>query len=123
MKEMRESRETDMRASEGDPWQAADAVSEVLLSADQIQQRVAQLGAAISADYAGLDPLLVGALQMPWKSFLPTVVVSNSLIAATYSALGQQAVQRGWLPMAICASVAVPVALSWWWRKRLQQAG
>ncbi|MCA9229299.1 MAG: VTT domain-containing protein [Planctomycetales bacterium] len=67
--------------------------------------------------------LLVGALQMPWKSFLPTVVVSNSLIAATYSALGQQAVQRGWLPMAICASVAVPVALSWWWRKRLQQAG
>lgn len=40
-----------------------DAVSDVLLSADEIQRRVAELGAAISADYASLDPLLVGALR------------------------------------------------------------
>ena len=33
------------------------------MSADQIQRRVAELGAAISVDYAGLDPLLVGALR------------------------------------------------------------
>lgn len=42
---------------------AAGVVSEVLLTAGQIQRRVAELGAAISADYAGLDPLLVGVLR------------------------------------------------------------
>ena len=51
-REMRESRETQ-----------ASAVSEVLLTAEQIQRRVGELGAAISADYTGLDPLLVGALR------------------------------------------------------------
>ena len=51
-REMRESRESQ-----------ASVVSEVLLSADQIQRRVGELGAAISTDYAGLDPLLVGALR------------------------------------------------------------
>ena len=42
---------------------AAGVVSDVLLTADQIQHRVGELGAAISTDYAGLDPLLVGALR------------------------------------------------------------
>jgi hypoxanthine phosphoribosyltransferase len=42
---------------------AGGAVSEVLLTERQIRQRVAELGAAISQDYAGLDPLLVGALR------------------------------------------------------------
>ena len=51
-REMRESRQTQ-----------ASAVSEVLLTAEQIQRRVGELGAAISADYTGLDPLLVGALR------------------------------------------------------------
>lgn len=40
-----------------------DAISDVLLTEQQIQQRVRGLGAAISADYAGLDPLLVGVLR------------------------------------------------------------
>lgn len=39
------------------------AISEVLLTERQIRRRVAELGAAISADYAGLDPLLVGVLR------------------------------------------------------------
>lgn len=39
------------------------AVSEVLLSEAQIKARVRELGAAISADYAGQRPLLVGALR------------------------------------------------------------
>ncbi len=38
-------------------------VSEVLLTEQQIQERVRALGAAISADYAGLDPILVGVLR------------------------------------------------------------
>ena len=62
--------------------------------------------------------LLVGALQMRWRQFLLTVTISNFLIAATYSWLGQQAARYGWLPMALCASVAVPLLITWWWRRR-----
>ncbi len=63
--------------------------------------------------------LLVGALQMTWRQFLPTVLVSNFLIAATYSVLGQQAADYGWLPMAVCTSVALPLVATWWWRRLL----
>jgi len=66
--------------------------------------------------------LLVGALQMTWQQFLPTVVVSNLIIAATYSALGQQATNYGWLPIAICASIALPLLATWRWRRRLRLA-
>ncbi|HSN74170.1 MAG TPA: hypoxanthine phosphoribosyltransferase [Anaerolineae bacterium] len=41
----------------------SNAISEVLLTERQIQRRVQELGAAISADYAGLDPVLVGVLR------------------------------------------------------------
>lgn len=40
-----------------------DAISEVLFTEQQIRRRVRALGAAMSADYAGLDPLLVGVLR------------------------------------------------------------
>jgi 3-dehydroquinate synthase len=62
--------------------------------------------------------LLVGALQMGWRQFLPTVTISNFLIAATYSLLGQEAARYGWLPLALCASVAVPLLITWWWRRK-----
>ena len=39
------------------------AVTEVLIEADGLQQRVAELGEEISADYAGRDLLLVGVLK------------------------------------------------------------
>ncbi|MBI2861427.1 MAG: hypoxanthine phosphoribosyltransferase [Chloroflexi bacterium] len=38
-------------------------VARVLFSAEEISEKVSQLGAAISADYAGLNPLLVGVLR------------------------------------------------------------
>jgi hypoxanthine phosphoribosyltransferase len=38
-------------------------ISEILISASQIQRRIAEIGQAISHDYAGLDPLLVGVLK------------------------------------------------------------
>lgn len=38
-------------------------VREVLLTSEQIEQRVLELGRAISQDYAGLNPLLVGVLK------------------------------------------------------------
>jgi len=38
-------------------------VEEVLLSGEQLQARVAELGAALSADYADRDPVLVSVLK------------------------------------------------------------
>ena len=40
-----------------------DDVEEVLLPADELQERVAQLGAQLSADYAGRNPVLVSVLK------------------------------------------------------------
>jgi hypoxanthine phosphoribosyltransferase len=38
-------------------------LGEVLVSEDDLARRVSELGAQITADYAGLDPLLVGVLK------------------------------------------------------------
>lgn len=38
-------------------------ISAILFSAEQIEQKVSELGAQISRDYAGLNPLLVGVLK------------------------------------------------------------
>lgn len=40
-----------------------EGLSEILVSAEEIQQRVGELGQAISTDYAGKYPLLVGVLK------------------------------------------------------------
>lgn len=40
-----------------------DDINYILFSAEDIDQRVRELGLAISADYAGLNPLLVGVLK------------------------------------------------------------
>lgn len=61
--------------------------------------------------------LLAGGLQMRWRQFLPPVVGSNVLIAAVYSVLGEQAGRRGWLPLAICAAAAAPLAVLVWIRR------
>ena len=45
------------------PPGAPDIVEGVLLSAEQIAERVAELGAAISADYAGREVILVTVLR------------------------------------------------------------
>ncbi len=44
------------------PEMAPD-IQSVLISSAALQRRVAELGAAISADYAGRDPLVVGVLK------------------------------------------------------------
>ena len=43
--------------------QIADDIARVILTEEQIQTRIAEMGAAISRDYAGKDPLLVGVLS------------------------------------------------------------
>ncbi len=41
----------------------AAEIQEVLFSAEEIERRVGEIGQAISHDYAGLNPLLVGVLK------------------------------------------------------------
>jgi hypoxanthine phosphoribosyltransferase len=43
--------------------QPLEDISEVVLTQEQIQARVTELAAAISHDYSGLDPLMVGVLK------------------------------------------------------------
>ena len=40
-----------------------DDISEILLTHEQLQKRAAELGAAISADFAGKEPIFVGVLK------------------------------------------------------------
>jgi len=47
----------------GRAWPRAHEVGKILISAKEIGQRVAELGAAISGDYAGLEPRLIGILK------------------------------------------------------------
>ncbi|MBI3838694.1 MAG: hypothetical protein HY288_12270 [Planctomycetia bacterium] len=54
--------------------------------------------------------LLMGATQLAWRQFLPAVMLSNLGIAAVYSVLGQLAQAQGELPLALGASIALPLA-------------
>jgi uncharacterized membrane protein YdjX (TVP38/TMEM64 family) len=56
--------------------------------------------------------LLAGSLQMPWRTFLSPVVASNVAISATYAVLGRQAAEHQWLPLAVAASMAIPLAIA-----------
>jgi membrane protein DedA with SNARE-associated domain len=54
--------------------------------------------------------LLVGATGLAWSRFLPAVMLSNLGIAAVYSTLGYWARSQQQLPLALAASIALPVA-------------
>jgi len=45
------------------PIKPAEDLPEILISADRIAQRIAELGNEINRDYVGLNPLLVGVLK------------------------------------------------------------
>lgn len=70
----------------------AEAISEVLIPAETIRQRVLEIGRAISLDFAGLEPLLVGVLKgvVPFMADLMraiTIPVELDFMAvASYSA-------------------------------------
>ena len=55
--------------------------------------------------------LFVGMHQMPWRRFLPPVLISNLALAAAYAALGRFAEQFQLLPLAIGVSIAAPVLM------------
>ncbi len=42
---------------------SSDTISEVLLTADQIQSRIREMGAQITRDYSGKKPLFIGILK------------------------------------------------------------
>lgn len=53
--------------------------------------------------------LLFGATRLSWRRFLPVIVLSNLGIAAVYSVLGHLARSQGQLPLAVAASIALPL--------------
>ena len=53
--------------------------------------------------------LLMGLTQLRWRQFLPAVMLSNLGIAFVYSVLGHLASDRGELPLALGASIALPL--------------
>lgn len=76
--------------------QLIGGISEILFSAEQIQARVLELGAAISRDYEGCHPLLVGVLKgvFPFLADLAraiTIPIEVDFMAiASYSAESRQ---------------------------------
>ncbi|HEY4310140.1 MAG TPA: VTT domain-containing protein [Pirellulales bacterium] len=53
--------------------------------------------------------LLLGAVGVPWRRFLPVVALANLGLAAAYAGLGYYAGQEGNLPVALAASIALPL--------------
>lgn len=76
--------------------QLMGGISEILFSAEQIQARVLELGAAVSRDYEGSHPLLVGVLKgvFPFLADLArsiTIPIEVDFMAiASYSAESRQ---------------------------------
>ncbi|HEX7975656.1 MAG TPA: hypoxanthine phosphoribosyltransferase [Anaerolineales bacterium] len=73
-------------------------VKEVLISAEEIQQRVAWIGAEISRDYAGLNPLLVGVLKgvlFFMADLLRTITISAEMDFIAVSNYSQESRERG----------------------------
>lgn len=55
--------------------------------------------------------LFVGLHQMPWRVFLPPVLVSNFVLAVVYAAFGRVAEEYQALPLAIVVSIVAPVLM------------
>jgi uncharacterized membrane protein YdjX (TVP38/TMEM64 family) len=53
--------------------------------------------------------LFLGTTSMTWGRFLPPVMLSNLGIALVYAVLGRMAQSQGELPLALAASIALPV--------------
>ncbi|MGD9855913.1 MAG: TVP38/TMEM64 family protein [Planctomycetaceae bacterium] len=64
--------------------------------------------------------LLLGAMRLPWRGFLPPVVLSNLAISLTYAAFGAFFKERDALPAAIAASVLLPLIAAIVVRRRLR---
>jgi uncharacterized membrane protein YdjX (TVP38/TMEM64 family) len=59
--------------------------------------------------FAEAGVLIVGVHHLPWRRFLPAVLLSNLGIALAYSAFGNYAEEHQWLPLALGVAIAVPI--------------
>lgn len=66
--------------------------------------------------------LLLGATGLPWRRFWPAIMLSNLGIAAVYSVLGHLARGGGQMPLAIAASIALPLLATTMARRLLPRA-
>src|SRR5262245_2787085 len=55
--------------------------------------------------------LLVGMHGLAWRRFLPPVLLANLGLAIAYAVFGEIAGRRQWLPLALGASIALPVLM------------
>jgi hypoxanthine phosphoribosyltransferase len=80
------------------PDELAPDIQEVLLTPEQIASRVAELGAAISSDYAGQNPILVGVLKgvlFFMADLLRTLTINVAVDFIAVSSYSAEARDRG----------------------------
>ncbi|MGW8318149.1 MAG: hypoxanthine phosphoribosyltransferase [Candidatus Promineifilaceae bacterium] len=76
----------------------AEGISEILITAEEIEQRVMTLGQAISRDYEGCNPLLVGVLKgvVPFMAaLLPAITIPVEVDFMAISSYGPRAKAEG----------------------------
>jgi uncharacterized membrane protein YdjX (TVP38/TMEM64 family) len=62
--------------------------------------------------------LLLGLLGCRWREFLPSLVIANAIVAAVFAALGSYAADHDLIVSAVAFSIAAPLGLAWWIRRR-----
>jgi uncharacterized membrane protein YdjX (TVP38/TMEM64 family) len=90
------------RFSRGDEWERTQRIARQYGPAVLVLTRAVPVLAEASV-------LLMGVHNLPWRRFLPPVLLSNLGIALAYSAFGRMAQQHGWLPLALGVAIALPV--------------
>jgi uncharacterized membrane protein YdjX (TVP38/TMEM64 family) len=96
----------------GRPLAERFASSEDLAQLDAVSERygawllVATRALPILAEAA---VLLLGATHLPWRRFWPAIALANLGIALVYSLLGHLAREQDALPLALAASIALPL--------------
>lgn len=81
-----------------DYGELASDISEILISPEELQQRVVEIGRAISQDYAGKNPLLIGVLKgvvFFMADLLRAITVPIEVDFIAVSSYSPEASQRG----------------------------
>lgn len=66
--------------------------------------------------------LLMGIIRLPWRIFLPAVLLSNLVISLSYAAFGAYFGARDSLAVAVIASVLLPLGIALLIRKQLRRS-
>ncbi len=85
---------------------------------DRMQYVVGRYGAAAIVFTRALPilaeacVLLMGLIRLPWRQFLPPLLLSNLAIAATYATFGACFAERDALPVAVLAAAILPLLVA-----------